>query len=466
MKTLEQLIISGQSVLPLIEGGKGIAVSNGQSAGAWAASGAVGTFSGVYGDYYDETGKLIPLIFRGKTRRERSIELTNHAIKAAISQAKIAYDLSGGAGRIHMNVLWGISSVEYFLQEVLRNTKNLIHGVVCGAGLPFRLSEITSQHKVFYYPIVSSARAFNLLWKRSYINFREWLGGVVYEDPWKAGGHNGISNNENCDLPENPYQRVVAIRQMMRECGLYDIPIIMAGGVWFLRDWENWINNTEIGPIAFQFGTRALLTVESPISDGWKQKLLDLDPDEIKSNHFSPTGFHSLAVVNNFIKELQGRSLRQVYYSLTPTEERKMAFVINKIKNKAIYLTDEDNQKAHCWIKTGFNKTMVTPDATLIFVTQEKYNEIRETQINCTGCLAYCRFSNWSEKKELAEDKIPDPRSYCIRRTLYDIAHGGDIQENLMFSGKLAYLFAQDPFYKNGFIPTVKELINRILTGD
>jgi len=143
-----------------------------------------------------------------------------------------------------------------------------------------------------------------------------------------------------------------------------------------------------------------------------------------------------------------------------------MAFVINKIKNKAIYLTDEDNQKAHCWIKTGFNKTMVTPDATLIFVTQEKYNEIRETQINCTGCLAYCRFSNWSEKKELAEDKIPDPRSYCIRRTLYDIAHGGDIQENLMFSGKLAYLFAQDPFYKNGFIPTVEELINRILTGD
>jgi len=112
MKILEQLTISGQSVLPLIEGGKGIAVSNGQSAGAWAASGAVGTFSGVYGDYYDETGKLIPLIFRGKTRRERSIELTNHAIKAAISQAKIAYDLSGGAGRIHMNVLWGISAVE------------------------------------------------------------------------------------------------------------------------------------------------------------------------------------------------------------------------------------------------------------------------------------------------------------------------------------------------------------------
>ena len=66
MKTLKPLTLSGQQVLPLIEGGKGISVSNGQSAGAWASSGAVGTFSGVYGDYYDETGKFIPLIFRGK----------------------------------------------------------------------------------------------------------------------------------------------------------------------------------------------------------------------------------------------------------------------------------------------------------------------------------------------------------------------------------------------------------------
>ncbi len=34
-----------------------------------------------------------------------------------------------------------------------------------------------------------------------------------------------------------------------------------------------------------------------------------------------------------------------------------------------------------------------------------------------------------------------------------------------MFSGSNAFRFASDPFYSNGFVPTVKELVARILTG-
>ena len=37
--------MSGREVLPLVEGGKGISVSNGESSGAWALAGGVGTFS-------------------------------------------------------------------------------------------------------------------------------------------------------------------------------------------------------------------------------------------------------------------------------------------------------------------------------------------------------------------------------------------------------------------------------------
>jgi hypothetical protein len=36
VKALNSLVMSGREVLPLIEGGKGIAVSTGQSSGAWA----------------------------------------------------------------------------------------------------------------------------------------------------------------------------------------------------------------------------------------------------------------------------------------------------------------------------------------------------------------------------------------------------------------------------------------------
>ena len=41
MKPLHPLIISGREVLPLVEGGKGISISNGESSGAWAAVGAL-----------------------------------------------------------------------------------------------------------------------------------------------------------------------------------------------------------------------------------------------------------------------------------------------------------------------------------------------------------------------------------------------------------------------------------------
>ena len=71
MEPLKSIIISGREVLPLVEGGKGISISNGESSGAWAASGGVGTFSGVNADSYDAQGKLIAQVYHGRTRRER-----------------------------------------------------------------------------------------------------------------------------------------------------------------------------------------------------------------------------------------------------------------------------------------------------------------------------------------------------------------------------------------------------------
>ena len=60
LKPLKTLRISGFDALPLIEGGKGISVSNGESSGAWAAAGGVGTFSGVNPDSYDAQGHAVP----------------------------------------------------------------------------------------------------------------------------------------------------------------------------------------------------------------------------------------------------------------------------------------------------------------------------------------------------------------------------------------------------------------------
>ncbi|WP_119461548.1 nitronate monooxygenase [Rhodospirillaceae bacterium SYSU D60014] len=465
MKPLKPIIISGREVLPLVEGGKGIAVSNGESSGAWAASGGVGTFSGVNADSYDENGEIIPQIYRGKTRRERHEELIAFAIQGAVHQAQIAHEAAKGEGRIHMNVLWEMGAAERILNGVLEGAGGLIHGVTCGAGMPYRVAEICAAHGVYYYPIVSSARAFRALWKRAYHRFREWLGGVVYEDPWLAGGHNGLSNSEDPNRPESPYPRVAELRRLMVECGLDETPIFMAGGVWYLREWADWLDNPEIGPIAFQFGTRPLLTQESPISDAWKRRLLTLEEGDIFLNRFSPTGFYSSAVSNPFIEELRQRSERQVAYSHSPVGEHEWPFPVGA-RGRLVYLTAADKLRAEEWVAQGFTEAMRTPDSTLIFVTPAKANEILTDQINCMGCLSACSFSNWAQNDAGTTGKKADPRSYCIQKTLQAIGHSDQTEDQLMFAGHNAYRFKSDPFYANGFVPTVQQLVARIQTGD
>lgn len=465
MKSLNTIRLSGREVLPLIEGGKGISISNGESSGAWSAANGIGTFSGVNADALDGQGNLIPLVYKSTTRRERNRELITYAVQGGITQAKIAHERSNGQGRLHMNVLWEMASVEEVLHGILDQVSPLVHGVTCGAGMPYRIAQITASYGIYYYPIVSSGRAFRALWKRAFHKFPEWLGAVVYEDPWRAGGHNGLSNGEDPEVPEDPYPRVLELRRVMREFGLHDIPIIMAGGVWYLREWTDWIDNPELGPIAFQFGTRPLLTKESPISNAWKQRLLSLKPGDIYLNRFSPTGFYSSAVSNPFLDELKERAVHQVAYSITPVGDHTEGFPVGA-RGRLVYLTTHDKAMAETWIMQGFTEAMRTPDSTLIFVAPEKSNEILKDQIDCMGCLSACLFSNWAQNEEGTTGRKADPRSFCIQKTLQAISHSDEVDTQLMFAGHAAYRFSEDPFYKNGFIPTVKELLERLQTGD
>ena len=245
MKAINTIRMGGVDVLPLVEGGKGVAVSNGRTCGAWASAGGVGTFSAVNADSYDADGSIIRQIYHGKTRRDRHEELVEYGIKGGIAQAQRAWDMAGGQGRIHANILWEMGGAERIITEVLEQAKGVINGITCGAGMPYRLSEIAARFNVHYYPIVSSSRAFNALWRRAYSKVSHLLGGVVYEDPWLAGGHNGLSNGEDPTKPEDPYPRVLALRKQMREYGLHDTPIIMAGGVWWLEEWAHWIDNKD-----------------------------------------------------------------------------------------------------------------------------------------------------------------------------------------------------------------------------
>ncbi len=464
-KGIKPILYRGREVWPLVEGGKGVSATNHASSGAWAAAGGIGTVSAVNADSYDPTGKIIPQIYASKTRRERHEELIKYGIEGAVAQIDRAFEISNGKGAINVNVLWEMGGAQQILHGLLDRTRGKVAGVTCGAGMPYKLSEITSSYGVSYLPIVSSARAFRALWKRSYSKTAEFLSAVVYEDPWLAGGHNGLSNAEDPQKPEDPYPRVKALRDVMRECGISDeTPIVMAGGVWNLSAWNDWLDNPELGQIAFQFGTRPLLTQESPIPQEWKDRLMTLNDGDVLLHKFSPTGFYSSAVRTPFLRNLEARSQRQIPFGIIQTDDLSHQLDVG-VKGKNFWVSKTDLMRAREWFGAGFTTALKTPDSTLVFVTAAEKVIIQKDQADCMGCLSHCAFSAWKDHDDYMTGYNVDPRSFCIQKTLQDIAHGGPVDDNLMFAGHAAFKFKQDPFYSNNFVPTVKQLVDRILTG-
>src|SRR3954462_547918 len=186
-KGLKPILYGGREVWPLVEGGKGVSATNHASSGAWAAAGGIGTVSAVNADSYDAEGRIVPQVYEALTRRDRHEELIQYAIDGAVAQVQRAYEMASGKGAININVLWEMGGAQRVLQGVLERTKGLVTGVTCGAGMPYKLSEIAASHGVNYLPIISSARAFSALWKRAYHKAAEWLPPRGDEDPRRGG---------------------------------------------------------------------------------------------------------------------------------------------------------------------------------------------------------------------------------------------------------------------------------------
>jgi len=462
MKELNLLNIAGKTVFPLFEGGRGVNVSNGHTAGAWAKENCIGTFSAVFPDVRNDAGELKTPEITSKSRNERHWEMMDKAVDGCVTQAQIAHDISGGNGLINMNVLWELADSQYLIQNVLERAKGLVNGVVSGAGLPIKLAELTSHFKVFYYPIVSSGRALQILIRRGYDKYKQYMGGVVYEDPWFAGGHCGFSNTDEVGKPQSPYEKVVELRKVLNANGLNEVPIIIAGGVWSLADWQDYIDNPEVGNVGFQFGTRPLLTQESPISQAWKKLLMTLDLNDVVIQNFSPTGFLSSAIKNNFMRKLFERTENEIAYSKEKNDE--FCEPVCYGANKTVYVKKCDVKKINEQKEMGNCCLSATPDNTLIFLSKDEKAQCMEDIKDCCGCLSACKFSSWTTHGGTT-GKLPDLRSFCIRKSLIEVGHKGNILDNILFSGKNAFKFKSDPLFKKADWPTVKELIDAIKSG-
>src|SRR5512135_18437 len=146
--------------------------------------------------------------------------------------------------------------------------------IISGAGLPLNLPGITPPRDTALIPIVSSARALELICKK-WEKYSYRPDAVVLEGPL-AGGHLGFKIDQ-IDLDSNKLENLLPpVKEMAMKYG--DIPVIVAGGIYTHSDIRRFL---QMGANGVQMGTRFLATEESSASDVYKKAVVDAQAEDI-----------------------------------------------------------------------------------------------------------------------------------------------------------------------------------------
>ena len=176
MGKLPDLIIGDLKINPpIIQGGMGIKVSLAKLSSAVANLGAVGTISAAI------KGNVI---LRGRHSREEYDSRDVRELTAYIREAK---GLTRGV--LGVNIMVALTNYHALVKTAAREGVDIIFS---GAGLPLTLPRLTEGMKVKVCPIISSARAAEIICKTWIRKYNYVPDGIVVEGPL-AGGHLGFS---------------------------------------------------------------------------------------------------------------------------------------------------------------------------------------------------------------------------------------------------------------------------------
>jgi nitronate monooxygenase len=262
---LPPLTIKGMRIpVPIVQGGMGVGVSLSPLAGAVAAEGGLGIISSAALD------RLV-----GK-RLGRKMS-TYQAMHEEVTRAKQAGGFAG------VNIM--VALQRDYLDSVRGAIDAGAAAIISGAGLPLSLPALHPPGDTALIPIVSSARALELIckkWER--LHYRP--DAVVLEGPL-AGGHLGFAIDQ-IDTEANRLENLLPpVKDMARKYG--DFPVIVAGGIYTGADIRRFVAQ---GAEGVQMGTRFLATVESSATTAYKQAVVDVRQEDIVVAHIpgSPCG--------------------------------------------------------------------------------------------------------------------------------------------------------------------------------
>jgi len=279
-KTLPTLKIGDLEINPpIIQGGMGVRVSRSGLASAVANEGCAGIIASVgLGTFEDASGS-------------KFVELNNDALRSEIRKAR---SLSNGV--IGVNVMVVLSNYEELVKVCVEEKVDII---ICGSGLPLDLPKKTENTNIKLIPIVSSARAFNIIYRKWKQNYNKVPDAVILEGPM-AGGHLGFSYDEIINEKALPLEQLVKELVEFVETLEETIPVIAAGGIFDGNDIAKFL---KIGASGVQMATRFVCTFECDVHDDFKQAYITSKKEDIVIIN-SPVGLPGRVIRNDFTRRV------------------------------------------------------------------------------------------------------------------------------------------------------------------
>ncbi|HAR44973.1 MAG TPA: hypothetical protein DCS05_02055 [Nitrospiraceae bacterium] len=318
---LKPLVIKGKKIsVPIIQGGMGVGVSLYPLAAAVAREGGVGVVS---------SAVLDRLVSKRSGKKVNSYE-------AAYEEVSLSKEAGAGAGGgVGINIM--IALVRDYDASVRGSLDAGVDFIISGAGLPLGLPAIQPPKDTALIPIVSSARALDIICKKwEKLGYRP--DAVVLEGPL-AGGHLGFKFDE-IESESNKLENLLPpVKDMAKKHG--DFPVIVAGGIYL---YEDIVRFMQMGADGVQMGTRFLATEESSASEAYKQAVVLAKEEDIMvaSRPGSPCGLPFRIIKQS---PMFASTLKQLR---TPKCDKGAVLLKDKDGKFSVCPAKEDNENYFC----------------------------------------------------------------------------------------------------------------------
>jgi nitronate monooxygenase len=264
---------------PFILGGMGVRSTDHSLVSAVANCGMAGTIAAV---------ALIP----EHCRVRDYVQESNAGLAEEI---RLSRKLTSGV--VGVNIMVAATNYDSLVRTAVSEKVDYI---ISGAGLPLALPSLAKDSGACLIPIVSSARAAEIICKRWW-NKDGYLPDAIVVEGAMAGGHLGFSLDEVSAWGERSLEsvcaQVITVAQRYGDMAGRHIPVVAAGGVY---DGTDIARLFRIGVEGVQMATRFLATDECSMHANCKQLIVDSEEKDMSILR-SPVGMPGRAVMNDLV---------------------------------------------------------------------------------------------------------------------------------------------------------------------